>query len=128
MRKTITVLTLSALLFALCVSAHAQQPKKVYRIGYLSSSDRATDLPRSEGIRLALRELGYVEGQNITIEYRHAEGKSDREIEHAAELTRLKVDLILVAGGDGDIRVAMNATRCKPCSPWWQRYRPDKPG
>ena len=53
-----------------------QQPKKVPRIGYLSSSDPATESPRSEGIRLALRELGYIEGQNIAIEYRYAEEKT----------------------------------------------------
>ena len=56
----------------------AQQPKKVPRIGYLSASDPATDSARSEAIRLALRELGYIEGQNIAIEYRYAEGKHDR--------------------------------------------------
>ena len=55
---------------------------------------------RSEAIRLALRELGYIEGQNIAIEYRYAEGKRDRLPELAAELVRLKVDIIVVAGGD----------------------------
>ncbi len=55
--------------------AEAQQPKKVLRIGYLSSFDPASESARSEGIRLALRELGYIEGQNIAIEYRYAEGK-----------------------------------------------------
>ena len=68
MHKTIIVLTLSAMLYALCGSADAQQPKKVPRIGYLASSDAATDSTRSEGIRLALRELGYIEGQNIAID------------------------------------------------------------
>ena len=80
--------------------AEAQQPKKVPRIGYLSPSDPATESTRSEAIRLALRELGYIEGQNIAIEYRYAEGKLDRLPELAAELVRLKVDIILVAGGD----------------------------
>ena len=78
MNRKITVLTLCAMLFALCFSAEAQQPKKVTRIGYLSPLDPATDSARSEGIRLALRELGYIEGQNIAIEYRYAEGKRDR--------------------------------------------------
>ena len=55
--------------------AQAQQPKKVPRIGYLSSADPANESTRSEGIRLALRELGYIEGQNIAIEYRYSEGK-----------------------------------------------------
>ena len=85
-------------LFALCVSAQAQQPK-IPRIGYLSNSDQATDSARSETICLALRELGFIEGQNIAIEYRYAEGKQDRAPELAAELVRLKVDIIVVAGG-----------------------------
>jgi hypothetical protein len=65
------------------------QPKKVPRIGYLSSSDPATESTRAEAIRLALRERGYIEGQNIAIEYRYAEGKRDRAPELAAELVRL---------------------------------------
>ena len=61
---------------ALCLApAEAQQPKKVPRIGYLSAADPASESTRSEAIRLALRELGYIEGQNIAIEYRYAEGK-----------------------------------------------------
>ena len=80
--------------------AQAQQPKKVSRLGYLSNTDAATDSARAEGIRLALRELGYIEGQNIAIEYRYAEGKPDRAPELAAELVRLKVDIIVVAAGD----------------------------
>ena len=81
------------------VVARAQQPKKVPRIGYLSNRDPAPESTRSEAIRLALRELGYIEGQNIAIEYRYAEGKRDRFPELAAELVRLKVDIIVVAGG-----------------------------
>jgi putative ABC transport system substrate-binding protein len=89
----------------------AQQPEKVPRIGYLVSSDPATESARSEGIRLALRELGYIEGQNIAIEYRYAEGKNDRHPKLAAELVRLKVDVIVVAGGFGPILAAKNATK-----------------
>ena len=102
--------------FALCscFSAEAQQPKKVPRIGYLSSGDPASDSARSEAIRLALRERGYVEGQNIAIEYRYAEGSVDRFPELAAELVRLKVDVIVVAGGDRLIRAAKNATKTIP--------------
>jgi putative tryptophan/tyrosine transport system substrate-binding protein len=114
MNRKITVLTLCAMLFALCSSAEAQQPKKIPRIGYLSPLDPATDFPRSEGIRLALRELGYIEGQNIAMEYRYAEGKPDRAPELAAELVRLKVDIIVVASGDQWIRAAKNATRTIP--------------
>ena len=106
---------IAALLFALCASlAEAQQPKKVPRIGYLSSLDPASESARSEAIRLALRELGYIEGQNIAIEYRYAEGKRDRFPELAAELVRLKVDIIVVAGGDRLVRAAKNATKTIP--------------
>jgi putative tryptophan/tyrosine transport system substrate-binding protein len=89
---------LCAMLFALSVSAQAQQPGKIPRIGYLSNSDPATESARSEPIRLALRELGYIEGQNIAIEYLYAEGKRDRFLELAAELVRLKVDVIVTTG------------------------------
>ena len=75
MKQKITVLTLCAMLLALCYSASAQQPKKLPLIGYLSSGDSAADSIRSEAIRLALRERGYIEGQNITIEYRNTQGK-----------------------------------------------------
>ena len=96
------------------VLRQAQQPKKVPRIGYLSSVDPASESTRSEAIRLALRELGYIEGQNIAIEYRYAEGKLDRLPELAAELVRLKVDIIVVAGGARAIRAAKNATKTIP--------------
>jgi putative tryptophan/tyrosine transport system substrate-binding protein len=92
----------------------AQQPKKVPRIGYLAGGNAATESTRAEGVRLALRELGYVEGQNIAIEYRYTEGKVDRHPELVAELMRLKVDLILVTGADALIRAAMNATKTIP--------------
>jgi putative tryptophan/tyrosine transport system substrate-binding protein len=95
-------------------AAQAQQPKKVPRIGYLSSSDAATESARSEAIRLALRERGYIEGQNIATEYRYAERKLDRAPELAAELVRLKVDIIVVAGGPTWIRAAKNATKTIP--------------
>ena len=94
--------------------AAAQQPKKIPRIGYLYQGDRSSDSTRAEAIRLALRELGYIEGQNIAIEYRYAEGKRGRESELAAELVRLKVDLILVAGGGDWIQAAKNATKTIP--------------
>src|SRR5215467_8678614 len=94
--------------------AAAQQPKKIPRIGYLSSVDAATEFTRSESFRLSLRELGYLEGQNIAIEYRYAEGKPDQYPELAAELVRLKVDIIVIAGGLGTIRAAKNATKTIP--------------
>jgi putative tryptophan/tyrosine transport system substrate-binding protein len=104
----------AVVLLALGVTAEAQQPKKVPRIGYLSPSDAATESTRSEPIRRALRELGYIEGQNIAIEYRYAEGKQDRYPELAAELVRLKVDIIVVAGGTRQTRAAKNATETIP--------------
>ena len=101
--------------FALCGAvAESQQPKKVPRIWYLSSSNPTSDSARSEAIRLALRERGHIEGQNIAIEYRFAEGKNDRAPELAAELVRLKVDIILVGGGLVPIQAAMNATKTIP--------------
>jgi ABC-type uncharacterized transport system substrate-binding protein len=109
-------LGLSIIAFVLVVAAavaQAQQPKKVPRIGYLSNTDPAGDSARSEGIRLALRELGYIEGQSIAIEYRYAEGKVERFPELAAELVRLKVEIIVVPG-TGQARAAMNATKTIP--------------
>jgi putative ABC transport system substrate-binding protein len=114
MRKEAFIFTLSAMLFALCVPAQAQQPTKVARIGYLSVSDPAGESIRSGPVRLALRELGYVEGQNIAFEYRYAEGKPDRLSELAAELARLKVDIILAAGGLPGIQAAKNASKTIP--------------
>jgi putative ABC transport system substrate-binding protein len=114
MNRKIFCLALYALLFALCFPAEAQQPKKVSRIGYLSVLDPALESARSEGIRLALRERGYIEGQNIATEYRYAEGKLDRLPELAAELVRLKVDIIVVAGANTLIRAAQNATKTIP--------------
>ena len=99
-KAAVPSILVAVVLLALGVIAEAQQPKKVPRIGYLSTSDPATESTRSEAIRLALRERGYIEGQNIAIEYRYAEGKRDRFPELAAELVRLKVDIIVVAGGD----------------------------
>jgi putative ABC transport system substrate-binding protein len=94
--------------------AEAQQPKKVPRIGYLSPFDPARESARAEAIRLALRERGYIEGQSIATEYRYTEGKLDQAPEIATELVRLKVDIIVVAGGEPWIRAAMNVTKTIP--------------
>jgi putative ABC transport system substrate-binding protein len=98
MRKKVMHLTLCAMLFALCVSAHAQQPTKIPRIGFLITSSPAVIAPRLDAFRQGLRELGYVEGKNIVIERRHAEGKLDRLPALAAELVRLNVDVIVTSG------------------------------
>jgi putative ABC transport system substrate-binding protein len=87
------------------------QPQKVPRIGYLSPSDPSSESSRSEPIRQALRERGYIEGHNIAIEYRYAAGKGDRFPELAAELVRRKVDVVVVTGGARLIQAAMNATK-----------------
>jgi putative ABC transport system substrate-binding protein len=113
-KAAVPSILVAVVLLALGVIAEAQQPKKVPRIGYLSPSDAAIESTRSEPIRRALRELGYIEGQNIAIEYRYAEGKQDRYPELAAELVRLKVDIIVVAGGTRQTRAAKNATKTIP--------------
>ena len=114
MKRKISAVAFCVMLFALSFTAHAQQPRKVTRIGYLSTFDTATDSTRFEAIRLALRELGYIEGQNIVIEHRYGEGKTDRFPELAGELVRLKVDIIVVSGGGRMIRAATNATKTIP--------------
>ena len=98
MKKKITVLTLCAMLFALCFSADAQQTGKVPRIGFLDSSTASGSAVLVEAFRQELSKLGWIEGKNITIEYRFAEQKPERLPELAAELVRLKVDLIVVSG------------------------------
>jgi putative ABC transport system substrate-binding protein len=101
------------LLLALCSSAEAQQAKKVPRIGYLTGATPAGQSVRLEAFRQGLRELGYVEGKNIVVEYRYAEENPDRLPALAAELVRLKVD-VLVTGGGGITRAAKNATNTIP--------------
>src|SRR5262249_56292375 len=98
MKRTIMVLTRCALLFALCSSASAQQPTKIPWIGFLGVPPRSAMSERIEAFRHGLHELGYVEGKNIGIEWRYAEGKLDRLPALAAELVRLKVDVIVTAG------------------------------
>jgi putative ABC transport system substrate-binding protein len=98
-RKNVICLALSAMLFALCVSAHAQQTGKILRIGFLDNTTAAGIAVLSEAFRLELTKLEWIEGKNIAIEYRFAEGKNDRLPELAADLVRLKVDLIVTSGG-----------------------------
>jgi ABC-type uncharacterized transport system substrate-binding protein len=107
----IAVLALS--LLAAPLAAEAQQAAKIARIGFLSPNLAATpSLP--EAFRQGLRDLGYVEGRNVVIEYRDAEGKVERLPALAAELVTLKVDVILAEGGTLGPRVAMQATRTIP--------------
>jgi ABC-type uncharacterized transport system substrate-binding protein len=109
-------LGLSVIAFVLVVSgavAQAQQPKKVPRIGFLSTAAHSSLSSRLEAFRQGLRELGFIEGKNIAIEYRSAEGKPDRLPELAAELVRLKVDCIVTAG-ETPTRAAKQATSTIP--------------
>jgi putative tryptophan/tyrosine transport system substrate-binding protein len=98
MSQKIFGFALSAILLALCVSAEAQQPAKVPRIAFQTDAPAATIAARIEGFRQGLRELGYVEGRNIIVEWRSAEGKPERRNDIAAELVRLKVDVIVSPG------------------------------
>ena len=108
MKRKITVLTLCAMLFALCSSARAQQARKVPRIGYLSTG------PTLQQFRQRMRELGYVEEKNVLFEDRYAEGgKLDRLPDLAAELVRMKVDVIVTTGTPA-IQAAKQATTTIP--------------
>src|SRR5262245_45740037 len=113
MKRKITVLTLCAMLFALCLPAEAQQADKVFRIGYLDNSTAAGSAGLLEVFWQEMRKLGWIEGKNITIEYRFAEQKLERLPELAAELVRLKVDLIVVSGGETPLE-AKKATTTLP--------------
>src|SRR5215475_4628532 len=99
MKKKITVLILSAMLCALCGSVDAHQSGKIFRIGVLENSTASGSAVLLDAFRQELSKLGWVEGKNITIEYRFAEQKLERLPELAAELVRLKVDLIVASGG-----------------------------
>lgn len=113
MKRGIIALALGAMLLGLCLPAAAQQPKKVPRIGYLTTAAPSADSPDREAFREGLRNLGYIEGQNIMIEYRYAESRTERLPELAADLVRLKVDVIFVAGTRAAVAVK-NATGTIP--------------
>ena len=112
-RKLVGIVALVIALVMFGAMATAQQPKKIPRIGYLSASSASFQSFRVEAFRQGLRELGYVEGKNIVIEYRYAEGKHDRLPKLAAELVRLNVDVI-VAGGNTVIPPVKEATKTIP--------------
>jgi putative ABC transport system substrate-binding protein len=117
MRKKFFGLTLSIMLFAPTFPASAQQAKKIPRIGYLGSGGIAPSYSKlsrdHEAFLQGLKELGYIEGKTIRIEYRYAEGKYDRLPDFAAELIHLKVDLI-VASGDPAVLAAKGLTKTIP--------------
>src|SRR5262249_19673741 len=95
MKKKITFLTLCAMLFALCSSTAAQQTGKIFRIGFLDGGTAAGSAVLVKAFLQELSKLGWIEGKNITIEYRFAEQKNERLPELAVDLVRLKVDVIV---------------------------------
>jgi putative ABC transport system substrate-binding protein len=113
MNRKITVLTLCAMLFAVSYSASAQQPGKIFRIGFLDNSTAFGSAVLVDTLRQELSKLGWIEGKNITIEYRFAEQKNERLPELAAELIYLKVDLIVTSGGTAPL-AAKKATSTIP--------------
>ena len=113
MNGKITVVTLCALLFALSYSASAQQPTRISRIGRLAIASQSAELARIEAFRSGLRDLGYVEGKNIVVEWRFADGKLERLPAQAAELVRLKLEII-VSAGSTPTRAARAATSTIP--------------
>jgi putative ABC transport system substrate-binding protein len=113
MKKSIFGLILGAMVLSLCVSAKAQQPGKIPRIGVLISASPSIASRRIQAFQQALGELGYVEGKNIIMEYRYAEGKQDRYPELADELVRLKLDVIITDTSMAT-QAAKNATKTIP--------------
>src|SRR5262245_46755988 len=112
MRKTVISFALTALFYALCASAEAQQPKKVPRIGYLEPGTASGNAVLLDGFRQELSKLGWTEGKNITVEYRFAE-QNERLPELAADLVRLNVDLIVVSSAPSAL-AAKKATTIIP--------------
>jgi ABC-type uncharacterized transport system substrate-binding protein len=113
MKKKITILTLCAMLPALCGSVYAQQTGKIFRIGYLDGSTASGMAGLLEAFRQELSKLGWIEGKNIAIEYRFGEQKNERLPELAADLVRLQVDLIVVTAG-APVLAAKGATTTIP--------------
>jgi len=113
MKKKITVLAIYAMLFAFCFPIQAQQPKKIPRIGFVSAGSANDPGPGLNAFRQGLRDLGYVEGKNIVIEYRFAEDKPDRLPVLVAELVGMKVDLIFAPSTNAAL-AAKNASRKIP--------------
>jgi len=113
-RKKIFCVALTAMLFALCATAQSQSQKTLPRIGYLSASSLAALAGRTNAFRGGLSDLGYVEGKNIVIEYRYGDGQLDRVPALASELARLKVDMIVIAGGNATVSGAKQSIESVP--------------
>ena len=114
LRNLKSAILVGATLFAFCPLASAQQPNRVPRIGFLVASTAAVQESRLAGFKEGLRELGYVDGKNVSIEYRYADGKPERLPGLAAELIRLNVDIIIAAGGTPPALAAKNASKTIP--------------
>lgn len=114
LRNFKSAILLGTMIFALCFPVEAQQLKKIPLIGILDSGTRSASSGRIEEFREGLRQLGYVEGQNIAIDYRYADGKNDRLPELAVELARVKVDVFVAAGGNSTTRALQQATKTIP--------------
>jgi putative ABC transport system substrate-binding protein len=112
-KAAVPSILLAVILLAVAVIAEAQQPTKVPRIGFLANGSPSSDAARIEAFRQGLRELGYVEGQNIVVEYRYGEGKTEQFFGLATELVQLKIEVI-VAGGATATRAAKKVTKLIP--------------
>ena len=113
--RSVFGLALCAMLFALCLPAAAQQPGRIPRIGYVSGTGNSSDPgPYVEALRQGLRDLGYIDGKNIVIEYRGAEGKGDVIPSLVNELVQLRVDVLVVPPILAAIRTAKQATKTIP--------------
>lgn len=110
---SVVIAILSAMLFALCFPAEAQQPNHVPVIGFFRSGSALSVAAEREAFLQALKRLGYMDGKNVTIEYRYAEGKTERWPELISDLVNIKVDIIVTAG-TGAARAAKKATSTIP--------------
>ena len=113
LRNLKSAILICAILFAVCSTASAQQQRKIPHVGYLTISSLSSNVARVEAFRRGMRELGYVEGKNIVIEWRSGDGKVERQSELAAEVVRLKVNAI-VTSGPTMTRAAKQATATIP--------------
>jgi putative ABC transport system substrate-binding protein len=112
-RKPLFLCILGAISIAVCSTASAQQQRKIPHVGYLTISSLSSNVARNEAFRRGMRELGYVEGKNIVIEWRSGDGKVEQQSELVAEVVRHKVDVI-VTSGPTMTRAAKQATATIP--------------
>ena len=125
------VLALNALFLAVCFSVQAQQPAKVWKIGVLVSTSRVLNASREDNLWQGLRQLGYVDGKNVVMEYRYADGQLDRLPRLASELVGLHVDILVVSGTRAAV-AAKQATATIPIVPsptaagWLSEFSDDR--